>query len=256
MCAESVDISVVMPSYNEAECVEAAVREVAGVLRRLDRPFEILVVDDGSRDGTFDVLKRAARELPELRALRLAVRRGQSAALFTGFRHARGGIVVTLDADLQNDPADIPKLLAELERWDAVCGVRTQRRDPLVRRVSARVANAVRNRLTHETIRDTGCSLRVCKRAWLGRLPRFDGMHRFLPTLLKTAGARVTELPVNHRPRRAGRSKYGVWNRILRAGRDLLAVRWMQRRWLRAEIAEEIGGEEQARPGDRGSGPA
>jgi glycosyltransferase involved in cell wall biosynthesis len=243
MANREPDISVVIPAYNEVECVAEAVRECAEILAGLGRPFEIIVIDDGSMDGTFDALRQARGEVAELRAIRLARRCGQSAAMLAGFRHARGGIVITMDADRQNDPADIPTLLAELDGWDVVCGVRRKRRDSFVRRLSSRIANGIRNRMTNESITDTGCSLKAFRREWLPRIPMFDGMHRFLPTLLKAAGARVTEVAVNHRERPAGRSKYGIWNRAFKAWRDLLAVRWMQKRWIRYEIGEEIGEE-------------
>lgn len=234
------EISVVVPAYNEAESIEACVREVAGVLSGVGRPFEILVVDDGSVDGTLDVLRAVKETVPELRAIRFKERCGQSAAMDAGFRNAAGAIVVTIDADLQNDPGDIPRLLGALGDWDAVCGVRVKRRDSFIRRASSRIANWVRNKLSGDNIRDTGCSLKVYKREFLVRLKMFDGMHRFLPTLLKMEGARVTEVMVNHRPRLRGKAKYNVWNRVFRSFRDLLAVRWMKQRWIRYEIEEEI----------------
>ena len=234
------DISVVIPAYNEQESVADCVREVRGVLMQIGRTFEIIVVDDGSTDGTLNVIRDVKATVPELRAIGFQRNCGQTAALDAGFREARGAIVVTLDADLQNDPADIPSLLEKLGEWDAVCGVRTKRADTLVRRLSSRVANAVRNRLTGEDITDTGCSLKAYRREFLIRLKLFEGMHRFLPTLLRLAGARVTETPVNHRPRVRGKTKYGIRNRVFKGLGDLLAVRWMQRRWLRYKIKEEI----------------
>jgi glycosyltransferase involved in cell wall biosynthesis len=156
-----------------------------------------------------------------------------------GFRRARGAVVVTLDADLQNDPSDIPALVGQLADWDAVVGVRVRRRDNLVRRVSSRVANYVRNRLSDESISDTGCSLKAYRRGALERLVLYEGLHRFLPTLLKMEGFRVREVPVSHRPRRHGRSKYGIANRLVPSFVDLLAVRWMKRRKLRYEVKDE-----------------
>ena len=233
-------ISLVIPAYNEAACIGECVREAAGVLDRYGADYEILVVDDGSTDGTLDVLRELRRTMPRLRAIRFRQNRGQTAAFDAGFRNARGEIVITMDADLQNDPADIPKLLDALKDWDVVCGVRAKRRDNLVRRISSRIANGVRNRLSHESIKDVGCSLRAIRSEFLVRLKLYEGMHRFLPTLLRLEGARITEVPVNHRPRPRGRAKYGVWNRLFKGLRDLMAVRWMQRRWIRYEIEEEI----------------
>lgn len=233
-------VSLVVPAYNEAASISECVREAAGVLDQYGADYEILVVDDGSTDGTREVLRQLRQTMPRLRAICFRQNCGQTAAFDAGFRNARGEIVVTMDADLQNDPADIPKLLDALKDWDVVCGVRAKRCDNLVRRVSSRIANCVRNRLSHESIKDVGCSLRAIRRKFLVRLKLYEGMHRFLPTLLRLEGARVTEVPVNHRPRLRGQAKYGVWNRLFKGMRDLMAVRWMQRRWIRYEIEEEI----------------
>ena len=207
----------------------------------LGRSYEILVVDDGSSDATLEVLRKARVEFPHLRAIRLRANTGQTAAMDAGFRNARGAVVVTMDADLQNNPSDIPKLLELTETWDVVCGVRVARRDNFVRRVSSRIANWVRNKLSGENIRDTGCSLKAYRREHLLRLKLFKGMHRFLPTLLKMEGCTVTEVPVDHRPRLLGEAKYGVLNRVFKSLRDLFAVRWMKRRFIRYEIEERVG---------------
>ncbi len=178
-----------------------------------------------------------------MRVIRQARNAGQSAALDAGFRHARGDIVVTLDADLQNDPADIPLLLARLEAADGadvVCGVRARRRDSWVRRASSGIANAVRNRLTRESVADVGCTLRACRAEYLRRVPAWNGMHRFLPTLLRMEGARIAEVNVSHRPRRFGEPKYNIRNRLWRASTDLLGVRWLQQRWIDRRLAEEV----------------
>lgn len=234
------DISIVIPAFDEQECLADCVREVRDALLQTERRFEIIVVDDGSTDGTRETLRRLKADVPELRALLLARRCGQTAAMDAGFRHARGEIVITLDADGQNDPADIPALLERIEEWDVVCGVRAERADNLLRRISSRIANGVRNRLTGERIADTGCTLKAFRKSFLDRVTLFEGMHRFLPTLLRMAGARVTEIPVRHRPRLRGRSKYNVRNRVFRSFRDLLAVRWMQKRRLDYTIEEMI----------------
>jgi len=235
------DISIVIPAYDEEACIPKCVREAAEVMDRLERPYEIVVIDDGSTDGTFAALKELRHEMPVLRAARFRENRGQSAAMQAGFRLATGDIVVTMDADRQNDPNDIPRLLDLIGEWDAVCGVRTKRRDNVIRRLSSRFANWVRNKLSDEHIQDTGCSLKAYKREYLVKLKLYEGMHRFLPTLLKMEGARVTEVAVNHRPRLEGEAKYNVWNRVFKSFKDLLAVRWMKRRFIRYDIEEEIG---------------
>lgn len=233
-------ISAVIPAYDEQECVADCVREVRDALQGIGRAFEVIVVDDGSTDGTFNVLRRLKETVPELRVLRFASNCGQTAAMEAGFRSARGEFVVTLDADMQNDPADIPAMLVRMEEWDVVCGIRTSRADSFVRRLSSRIANGIRNRLTAERITDTGCTLKLYRREFVEKLKLFEGMHRFLPTLLRLAGARVTEMPVRHRPRLKGTAKYGVGNRIFKSFRDLFAVRWMQSRWLDYRIEETI----------------
>jgi len=237
------EISIVIPVFNEEENLLVLAAEVHGVLRILGRPYEVIFVDDGSTDSSPAVLRRLAGEDPAVRIVHQRRNSGQSAALDAGFRFARGGIVVTLDADLQNDPADIPGLLARLEApsgCDVVCGVRTRRQDTWVRKVSSRIANGVRNRLTHESVTDVGCTLKAFRTEYLRRIPMFTGMHRFLPTLLKMEGARVVEVPVNHRPRLHGQPKYNIRNRIWRALADLFAVRWMQKRWIDRDLSEEI----------------
>ena len=232
-------LSIVIPAYNEEANVEACYHELADVAPDLGRPFEIIFVDDGSTDGTFAVLVALARADPRVRVIRFRRNAGQTAALAAGFRAARGDIVVTMDADLQNDPRDIPRLLAALGPYDAACGWRVNRRDPWAKRIASRVANAVRRRFTEDGVHDTGCTLKAFRREALGRLPLYRGMHRFLPALLRLEGFRVTELPVSHRPRRAGASKYGNWGRLWAGLADLWAVRWMARRRLSYEIEEE-----------------
>lgn len=229
-------LSVVIPAFNEEANVEACYRELVPILEALRRPFEVIVVDDGSTDRTFEVLAGLAAADPRLRLIRFRRNAGQTAALDAGFKAARGEVVVTMDADLQNDPRDIPRLLAELGAHDAACGWRVHRRDPWIKRVSSRLANAVRNRMTAETVHDTGCTLKAYRRECLARLTLYRGMHRFLPTLLRFEGFRVVEVPVNHRPRRAGHSKYSIGNRLWVGLADLFVVRWMMKRRLHYEI--------------------
>jgi len=234
------EISVVVPVFNEEENLPLLAAELQAVLRSLGRPCEVIFVDDGSTDGSLEALGRVGLQDSAVRIVRLPRNAGQSAALAAGFRAARGGLVVTLDADLQNDPADVPRLLNHLEGYDVVCGVRTSRQDGWLRKASSRIAGGVRNRLTRDPVADAGCTLRVYRAEFLRRIPLFSGMHRFLPTLLKLEGARITEVPVHHRPRRHGQSKYNIRNRIWRSLADLFAVRWMQRRWIDRRAPEEI----------------
>jgi glycosyltransferase involved in cell wall biosynthesis len=234
-------LSIVIPLFNEAENLEPLAAELVAALDGLDYEYEVLFVDDGSDDGGPAVLTLLAAADSRFRVLRQPTNLGQSAAFAAGFRQARGELIATLDADLQNDPADLPRMLSEIDGWDVVCGVRADRHDSFVRRASSRIANGVRNRLTGESITDVGCSLRVMRAKHARRVQMFDGMHRFLPTLLRMEGARITELPVSHRPRLRGVSKYGIHNRLWRALADLFAVRWMQRRWIdrSAAVASE-----------------
>ncbi|HXH28234.1 MAG TPA: glycosyltransferase family 2 protein [Candidatus Polarisedimenticolia bacterium] len=234
-----LDLSIVIPVYNERDNLAPLLSEVAAALSPHGLRWEVLFVDDGSSDGSDVVLRDLRSRDTHVRVVRFARNAGQTAAMEAGFRRARAPVVVTLDADLQNDPADIPRLVEELRGWDAVVGVRHQRQDNLVRRVSSRVANFVRNKLSDETIADTGCSLKAYRKAALDRLVLYNGMHRFLPTLLKMEGFRVTETPVGHRARRYGDSKYGIGNRLVPSFLDLLVVRWMKKRKLRYEVKDE-----------------
>ena len=240
------DISLVIPLYDEAENLPVLAAEIRSALEPTGLCWETLFVDDGSTDGSFTVLTALAAGDPTVRILRHRRNAGQSAALAAGFAVARGAIVVTLDADLQNDPADIPALLSRLggspdsSDCDAVSGVRQRRQDSRVRRISSRVANAVRNWATDEQVSDVGCSLKAYRREVLSGLPMFTGMHRFLPTLVRWNGARLAEIPVNHRPRLHGTAKYGIGNRLFRALADLMAVRWMRTRWIPRGNVEAI----------------
>jgi glycosyltransferase involved in cell wall biosynthesis len=234
------DLSLVVPIYNERDSLPPLVAEIAGALA--GRRYEIVAVDDGSTDGSLDVLKALKREHAELHILSFATQAGQTAAFAAGFRAARGRVIVTLDADLQNDPADIPSLLERLDATGAtaVVGYRLGRRDTRWKQLQSRIANGVRNRLNHETIRDTGCSLKAFRADAVRALTLYQGMHRFLPTLIKLQGGSVAEAPVRHRARRFGRTKYGMWNRAVRSFVDALAVRWMQRRVLHYQVREEL----------------
>ncbi|HSM15270.1 MAG TPA: glycosyltransferase family 2 protein [Thermoanaerobaculia bacterium] len=247
---DNPDLSLVVPLYNEEENLPVLLDEIRAALGTTGRSWELLLVDDGSTDGSLAVARALAADEPRIRVLHHRRNAGQSAGLATGFRAARGAVVVTLDADLQNDPSDIPALLAKLdEGFDVVSGVRVDRRDSWVRKVSSRIANAVRNWATDESITDVGCSLKAYRREFLEHLPMFTGMHRFLPTLVRWQGARVVEIPVRHRPRLHGVAKYGIGNRLFRALADLWAVRWMRTRWIDSRNGVELG------PDDPAPGP-
>ena len=225
-------LSVVIPLYNEEDNIIPLCEEIAAVLQ--GRPYEIVLVDDKSTDQT---LKRIPLR-PEIRVLEFAKNTGQSGAMYAGIHAALGEIIVLLDGDRQNDPADIPKLLAELEKgYDLVCGYRASRKDTLVKRLTSRIANTVRSRFTRDGVRDTGCTLKVLRRECREALLPFNGMHRFIPALIKGMGYRITEMPVNHRPRVAGVSKYGLGNRAIRATMDMFAVRWLLSRQIQIRVA-------------------
>ena len=230
-----IDVSVVVPVYNEVGNVADVVRRVRAALAGAGLSWELVAVDDGSSDGSGERLDELAAADPALRVLHLDRNCGQSAALDAGFRHAAGRLVAVLDADLQTYPEDLPELVARLESSGAgaVVGIRAARQDTGWRRVTSRFANGVRNWLTREDIQDTGCPLKVLRAEAVRSLRPFDGMHRFLPTLLRLEGFAVVEVPVRHAPRTAGSSKYGTWDRAFRGLRDALGVRWLQDRHLR-----------------------
>lgn len=232
------EMSVVLPVYNEEKNLPILIPQVLEALKPLDKKFEIILVDDGSTDKSFEIIKELAGRYMEVRYLRFKNNAGQTAAFDAGFKNALGEIVVTLDSDLQNDPKDIPKLLSCIPQYDVVCGWRAERQDPVTKKISSRIANNFRNLLTNENIHDTGCSLKVYKRELLEDVKLFRGMHRFLPTLLKMEGASVIEVKVSHNPRKFGKSKYNIKNRLFSGLYDLLAVRWMQKRKLGYEISE------------------
>ena len=236
-------LSFVIPCHNEEANLRPLLAAIRGAVEPLRMPFEIVVTDDCSADQSWAVLKEIGGSDSRVRAQRFAANRGQSAALWAGMQAARGRYLVTLDADLQNDPQDVPRFLEALQRFDCVCGTRVASRgrgDNFVRVASSRVANWVRNKISGESISDAGCCYRAFKRECIEDLKFFKGMHRFLPTLIKIEGFTVGEIPVRHNPRVAGRTHYGVWNRLFASFCDLLAVRWMQKRMFRYQISERI----------------
>jgi glycosyltransferase involved in cell wall biosynthesis len=227
-------VSVVIPLFNEEDNIARLQQELAAALTGMEH--EIVLVDDCSADQTVARIEQR----PEVRVLEFAKNTGQSAAMFAGIHAACGDVIVLLDGDLQNDPADIPRLLAEIEKGaDLVCGYRANRKDTLSKRLTSRVANFVRSRFTKDGVRDTGCTLKAMRRECREALVPFYGMHRFIPALVKGMGYRLAEIPVNHRPRTAGVSKYGFGNRAIKATMDMFAVRWMLSRQLRIRIKPE-----------------
>lgn len=243
MAEQTPELSFVIPCHNEAANLEPLVNAIQSVAEQLNRSYEIIVTDDASTDASWAVLKQLAAKDNRIRAQRFASNCGQSAALWAGMKAARGRYIVTLDADLQNDPRDLPQFLEVLEHYDCVCGTRVAARkhgDNFVRIVSSRIANWVRNKLSGETISDAGCCYRAFKRECVAGLKFFNGMHRFLPTLIRLEGYTVTEIPIRHNPRKAGKTHYGIWNRLFSSFYDLLVVRWMKKRMRKYKIAETL----------------
>jgi glycosyltransferase involved in cell wall biosynthesis len=235
-----IDISVVVPVYNEEENLPVLIPQIAEVLRPLGKTFEMIFVDDGSKDQSRRILKEMASQYPQIRIIGFKKNCGETAAGAAGIKEAQGGIVITIDADLQNDPEDIPRMLDHLNEYDMVTGWRQKREDSWVKRITSRIANRIRNSLSGEEIQDSGCTFRAYKRECLREIKLYKGMHRFIPTLVKMEGFRVIEIPIAHHPRKFGVSKYTTWNRMWRAFIDLLAVKWMKSRHIHYEIEERI----------------
>ncbi|SMC25460.1 Glycosyl transferase family 2 [Desulfacinum hydrothermale DSM 13146] len=237
-----MDLSLVIPVFNEADNILELAAEVDRAMEGSDLAWECVWVDDGSTDATADRLHIVSAKDPHNRHryLRFEKNAGQSAALWAGFRHARGRLIATLDGDGQNDPRDIPRLVDMLHRkdYDMVNGYRAKRHDSMVRKISSRIANAFRNWVTGKTVRDVGCSTRVFRRECVADLPPFKGLHRFLPTLVALQGYRITETPVAHRPRRKGVTKYGVHNRLWVGLLDCFGVWWLRRRAFHYRIVQ------------------
>jgi dolichol-phosphate mannosyltransferase len=224
-------VSVIVPLFNEEDNVAILQSELRTALQGLDH--EIIFVDDGSADRTIERIEAG----PNVEVIRFEKNSGQSAAIYAGLQAAHAAVLVLIDGDLQNDPADIPRLLDEISRGaDLVCGYRVERRDTMVKRLTSRIANTVRSRYTKDGVRDTGCTLKAMRRECLSALIPFKGMHRFIPALVKGAGYRLVEIPVNHRSRRFGQTKYSLGNRAVNATMDMFGVRWLLSRRLNYEI--------------------
>jgi dolichol-phosphate mannosyltransferase len=237
------EVSLVIPCYNEQDNLRELINAIRGAVDPLKISYEVIITDDCSKDKSWEILKELAASDPRIRIQRFTFNCGESAASFAGIKSSRGKYIVTLDADLQNDPKDLPKFLEALKNYDCVCGTRVKARgegDNFIRVASSRIANWVRNKLSGENISDAGCTYRAFKRECIENLKFFKGMHRFLPTLFKIEGHTVTEIEVTNNPRFAGQSHYGVWNRLFASFYDLLAVRWMKKRMFKYEIKERI----------------
>ena len=232
------ELSVVIPAYNEEQAIGPLLDELFSTLNTMQISHEVIVVDDGSTDHTGTLLHRRRETTPHLRVLTLVPRSGQSAAFEAGFQIARGNLIVTMDGDGQNDPADIPQLVDTIPGHDAVLGVRARRKDPGIRKLAQKVANTVRNTLLGSRFRDVGCSLKVFRREIIQDLTLYDGLHRFFPYLVEMRGGKTVEVEVGHRPRLLGKSKYSPLGRGIPAFLDLLMVKRMKKRALHYNAEE------------------
>jgi len=233
------ELSIVIPLYNERDNLIPLEEQLETELAKLNLSYEIILIDDGSVDGSAHLIESLQKHNPNIRLIQFGHNHGQSAAFAAGFKTARGKIFVTLDADLQNSPADIHLLLEKIKDYDVVCGWRHKRNDPWIKKISSKIGNAVRNKLSDEDIADTGCSLKAFRRECFDHVKLFKGMHRFFPTLMKMEGFRVTQVKVSHYPRLHGVSKYNIRNRLFSSFKDLLAIRWMKNRQINYDIIKE-----------------
>ena len=236
---EALEISIVIPLYNERENLVLLDQEITKNIKPLNKSYEVILVDDGSIDGSSELIRVLQKINSNLRLIRFGHNHGQTAAFAAGFNKARGNIIVTMDADLQNSPSDIPLLLTAIKDYDVVCGWRHKRNDPWIKKISSKIANSVRNSLSEESIADTGCSLKAFRRECFKGIKLYNGMHRFFPTLMKMEGFSVTQVKVGHYPRIHGHSKYNISNRLFASFKDLLAIRWMKKRQINYDIIEE-----------------
>ena len=237
--SKALEISIVIPVYNERENLTMLDEKISKNIKPLNKNYEVILVDDGSVDGSAELIRKLQDGNSHLRLIRFGRNYGQTAAFAAGFSKARGDIIVTMDADLQNDPADIPLLLEKINEYDVVCGWRYKRNDPWIKKLSSKIANSVRNALSEESIADTGCSLKAFRRTCFTNIKLYHGMHRFFPTLMKMEGFSVTQVKVGHYPRMHGYSKYNIRNRLFASFKDLLAIRWMKKRQINYDIIEE-----------------
>ncbi len=236
----TIKYSVVIPLKNEEENIGELIEELEPVMQGLHQPWELICVDDGSTDKTVEILQGIAKQKPYVRTLVFDRNYGQSSAFDAGFKQARGEFVITLDGDRQNDPHDIPNLIAAAPEADLVCGQRVKRKDPWSKKITSYFANKVRRAFCRDNVQDTGCSLKLYRKSCLNKIKMFNGMHRFLPALFTIEGFRIKEIPVNHRERTKGKTKYTFFNRSFNTIADMFAVRWMRKRRLHYSIKKEI----------------
>ena len=235
-----LDLSIIIPVYNERENLVFLEEVLENALAKTKYNYEIIFVDDGSLDDSANIILSLRKQNSKIKLIKFNTNYGQTSAFSAGFSAAKGNYVATMDADLQNDPADIPRLLEKIQEFDVVCGWRFKRNDIWIKRISSKIANKVRNLVSHEDIEDTGCSLKIFRKECLDSLKLFNGMHRFFPTLLKMEGYKITQIKVGHYPRKFGHSHYNIRNRLITSLIDLLAVRWMQKRKLKYKIKEKL----------------
>ncbi len=236
----TIHYSVVIPLKNEEDNVVELIEELEPIMLSLKKPWELICIDDGSSDRTLEILSGLITQKPYLKLLVFKKNYGQSSAFDAGFRASKGEFVITLDGDRQNDPADIPKLLEAINHCDLVCGARVNRKDPWSKKITSFIANYVRRNVCDDGVNDTGCSLKVYRASSLKKIKMYNGMHRFLPALFKIEGLRIIEVPVNHRERTKGKTKYNFFNRSFNTLADLAAVRWMKKRQLQYQIHKEL----------------
>lgn len=232
-------ISFVLPVYNEELNIENLYSEIKSVAQKLDSPYETVFVDDYSKDNSLAIIKKLSENNPDVRYISFEKNCGQSAALYAGFQHATGDIIITMDADLQNDPSDILNMIKLFGEYDMITGWRKNRKDTFSKKIASRIGNFIRNSVTKDNIHDTGCSLKIMRASMLKKIKIYRGLHRFLPVLMKLEGAKIIEVPVNHRKRLHGVSKYNNLSRAIEGLYDLFAVRWMIKRHLNIRIKEK-----------------
>lgn len=232
-------ISYVIPVYDEQDNIGLLYDEICKVCSKLDNDYEIILVDDFSRDKSLEIIQELSVKDHHVKYIAFAKNTGQSAALYAGFQYATGDIIITMDADLQNDPADIPEMMKLFGEYDMVNGWRFSRKDTLSKRIASKIGNFVRNTVIHEDIHDTGCSLKIMRASMLKKVKMFKGLHRFLPAMMRMEGAKVVEMKVNHRHRQFGVSKYTNLRRGVEALYDLICVRWMIKRHLNIVVREQ-----------------
>lgn len=231
--------SIIIPIKDEERNIPSLLNEIEPVMQELNEPWELICIDDGSKDKSLQLLLSLQKEKPYLKVISFVRNFGQSSAFDAGFKRAQGIYIITLDGDMQNDPRDIPKLLEQCAQYDLVCGWRHMRKDRLSKRITSKFSNKIRSKICKDNMHDTGCSLKIFKKASLDQIKLYHGMHRFFPALFRMEGFRILEVKVNHRPRTEGKSKYHFFNRSIGPIFDLFAVYWMRKRRLRYQIKEE-----------------